>query len=299
MPLPAPGPVSRVAPTAKIPDDAPIAPPTRPGPLSGQHPNVSYAPPAMPTPPPGSLQAPVIPPTSPQRSPFASDHPPQARGASRTPVDSGSSFSAGPPSPPLGLIAVVLIVDLVLAGTGAFLLAKGLSTPAAAAAKATPTPAAPAPAPTQKSEAAPLPAAPSPAPAVEAPAADVVAEQVPASKVEKPAKDAKASARRPSTPTVATPSSGKKPSTESEINAKVMGSHTAFGHCREQAGEVHGNIEIAFRVQGDGHVANVSVVEDTTGSPTLGACLRDAIATWNVTPHNGAPLAFVRPFTYP
>jgi hypothetical protein len=86
----------------------------------------------MPTPPPGSLQAPVIPPTS-QRPPQAQRGPgPHARPA-HTPVDSGSSFSAPAPSSPLGLIAVVLIIDLVLAGAGAFLLAKGLSKPAAAA----------------------------------------------------------------------------------------------------------------------------------------------------------------------
>jgi hypothetical protein len=138
MPLPAPGPTSRVAPTAKIPDDAPLAPPTRPGPLSGQHPNVSYAPPAMPTPPPGSLQAPVIPPTSQRRGAPSNGYAAPPRAASRAPVDSGSSFSAPPPSTPLGLIAIVMIVDLALAGTGAFLLAKGLSKPAAAAVEAKP-----------------------------------------------------------------------------------------------------------------------------------------------------------------
>jgi hypothetical protein len=295
MPLPAPGPTSRVAPTAKIPDDAPLAPPTRPGPLSGQQPNVSYAPPAMPTPPPGSLQAPVIPHTS--------RRPPQPRAPVHEPMGSSSSFSA-PMHTPLGLIAVVLIVDLALAGAGAFLLAKGLSTPAAAAAKDAPAPAAPTP--EQKSEAPPSPAAPVPAEAPPAPPPPDVPAAAPP-KVEKPekatkpvkaTKPAKASARRPSA-TTSSADVSKPVSTESEINAKVMGSHTAFGHCREQAGEVHGDIQIAFRVLGDGHIGNASIVEDTTGSASLAACLRDTISTWNVTPHNGAPLSFVRPFTYP
>lgn len=293
MPVSPPGPTSRVAPTAKIPDDAPIAPPTRPGPLSGQHPNVSYAPPAMPTPPPGSLQHAAIPQTSQRRPQQHSGPGPQARAVSRAPIDSGSSFAA-PVHTPLGLIAIVLLVDLALAGTGAFLLAKGLSKPAKAAAKDAPAP--------QKSEAAPSPAAPAPAPTLQ-PAAPQEAAVVTPPANEEPAKPAPAkpepapaSARRPTAP--ATPPA-KTVSTEAEIATKVMGSRTAFGHCREQAGEVHGNIDIAFRVLGDGGVGNVSIVEDTTGSPTLAACLRDTIATWKVTPHNGAPLSFVRPFTYP
>lgn len=301
MPVSPPAP-ARVAPTAKIPDDAPIAPPTRPGPMSGQHPNVSYAPPAMPTPPPGSLQQASIPQTS-QRRPQLYDGPaPQPRALSRAPIDSGSSFAA-PMHTPLGLIAVVLLVDLALAGTGAFLLAKGLSKPETAATKGAPPPAA---APPQKSEAAPAPAAPADPPTTPTlPAAPPAAPQEatappapPEPATPAPAKPATgpASARRPAAP--ATPPS-KSVSTETEIATKVMGSRTAFGHCREQAGEVHGNIDIAFRVLGDGGVGNVSIVEDTTGSPTLAACLRDTIATWKVTPHNGAPLSFVRPFTYP
>jgi hypothetical protein len=74
----------------------------------------------MPIPPPGSPQAPG----------YAA--PPRA--VSRAPVDSGASFSSPPHGSPLGLIAIVLIVDLALAGTGAFLLAKGLSKPATTAA---------------------------------------------------------------------------------------------------------------------------------------------------------------------
>jgi len=290
MPAPAP---QKVAPTAKIPDDAPIAPPTRPGP-SAQHPNVSYAPPAMPTPAPGALQAPQVPPTSQGRP-----SPAPALAASRAPVDaSGSSFVA-PAQTPLGLIAIVMLVDLVLAGTGAFLLARGLSKPASAASKEEPKGEAP---PAKASEAAPPPAAPAPAPApatptppAPAPAApETAAAEPPPAKTEKPATtETPASARRPATP------AATKPSTETEIATKVMGSRIAFGQCREQAGEVHGNIEIAFRVLGDGSVSNVSVVEDTTGNPSLAPCLRDTIATWKVTPHNGAPLSFVRPFNYP
>jgi hypothetical protein len=90
---------------------------------------------------PGEPQAPAIPHTS-QRRPQPSA--PPARAPVHAPVDSGSSFSA-PAHTPLGLIALVLIVGLALAGTGAFLLAKGLSTPAAAAAQDAPASATPPP----------------------------------------------------------------------------------------------------------------------------------------------------------
>lgn len=259
----------------------------------------------MPTPPPGSLQQAAIPPTSQRRPPQHGGPAPHVRAVSRAPVDSGSSFAA-PMHTPLGLIAIVLLLDLVLAGTGAFLLAKGLSKPTKAATSDTPGP-------PQKSEAAPSPAAPAPTPTQSAspttptPQPPLPAEQQAAAPpaTTEPAKPAPAkpepapaSARRPNAPAT-TPAKSTKPSTEAEIATKVMGSRTAFGNCRDQAGEVHGNIDIAFRVLGDGAIGNVSVVEDTTGSATLAACLRDTIATWKVTPHNGAPLSFVRPFTYP
>lgn len=128
---PAPGPVSRVAPTAKIPDDAPLAPPTRPGPSGVHSPHVSYAPPAMPTPPPGSLQAPPQLQSPASIAPTVQRQPPRAASVApppRAPMASNASMDfAPPPHRPLGLIAFVLILDLALAGSGAFLLLKGLS----------------------------------------------------------------------------------------------------------------------------------------------------------------------------
>lgn len=135
MPFPGPSPQAHgrpaLAPTGKIPDDAPIAPPTRPpGPVYGQH--VSYAPPAMPyapTPSPGMLDQVPIPqtPVTVQRHPTPSRAPSSAAPAP-APLASNASMSyVAPPSAPLGLIAFVLFIDLALAGSGAFLLAKGLS----------------------------------------------------------------------------------------------------------------------------------------------------------------------------
>jgi hypothetical protein len=175
----------RLAPTAKIPDDAPLAPPTRPvaaiSPIAG----VNYSPPSMPpqaapglapagqaglttrpgghsAPPRVSTEQPVSRPIeqygAPHRKPSREfdSATPTAQGKRQTPqpmpatappsdprraaiedgprrrpqVSSASvSFSAPAAHRPLGLIALVLFIDLGLAGAGAFLLAKGLEKP--------------------------------------------------------------------------------------------------------------------------------------------------------------------------
>src|SRR5262245_47988776 len=163
----------RLAPTAKIHDDAPYPAQATTGARSAaaQGP-VSYAPPSIPppamaTPPPGSIvrgsepppsqfgptpaaQRSYVPPTHPQTS---QNRPASAAPASRPPtsnpptsqnrpvspvsappraapqVSSASGSIAVPPQRPMGLIVLVLLVDLGLAATGSVLLAKGLATP--------------------------------------------------------------------------------------------------------------------------------------------------------------------------
>lgn len=317
--MPGPGPTSRVAPTAKIPDDAPIAPPTRPGP-SAAHPHVSYAPPAMPTPPPGTLSAPL---PSPYQAP-PSQPPAMHRPPPRAPMASNPSLSFdAPPTRPLGLIALVLIIDLGLAASGAFLLAKGLSTssakpgatpePTRAAPAPAPAPPPPAAAPVQKSEApAPMPEPIAKAPPPSPPAA--VAR--PARKSPEPRRTTSATSPAKNTKPAAEPAPGAGPvtspsalgattagptvvSTKAEVDAKASASRAAFQGCREAAPGAQGTIEVAFRVLADGHVANVAVVENTTGNGELARCLERTISSWKVSPHDGAPLSFVRPFSYP
>jgi len=230
------------------------------------------------------------------------------------------SFDA-PPTRPLGLIALVLIIDLGLAASGAFLLAKGLSTsPAKTGAPPEPTRTAPAPAPAppppaaapvQKSEApAPVPAPIAEAPAPAAPAAVArPARKSPeprrTTSAPAPAKKTKTAEPAPSAGPVTSPSAiGAAPaaparSTQAEIDAQARASRAAFRSCHEAAPDAQGAIEVAFRVLADGRVSNVAVVDNTTGNGELARCLERTISSWKVSPHDGAPLSFVRPFSYP
>ncbi len=361
MPQPAP---SRVAPTAKIPDDAPLAAPTRqPGPVSGPH--VSYAPPAMP--PPSSLQH--APTAMAGQSPYAGSHGqygpvaqtaptlqrpvqrlseaiPSGRGSHGGIDASSPSMSFAEPSRPLGLIAIVMLVDLVLAGTGSFMLAKGLSKREAspptgeraqgsAAPIATPV-TVDAPAGSPDAEAGVGSAEPAGSDAevasVDAGTASPTGEDPgtspkpaagtndgsagtgdtptkpstkpgtkPSTKPTKPATKPTKPTTKPSGP-VTSPSggsTGEPVSTQAEISALAQRSHTAFENCRRDAGPVHGDIEVAFSVMGNGSISDVSVRQNSTNNTELARCLLMRIKKWKVTPHGGAPLPFVRPFNYP
>ncbi|HEY2733865.1 MAG TPA: zinc ribbon domain-containing protein, partial [Polyangiales bacterium] len=99
----------RVAPTAKISDDAPYPQVATPRPIS-QPPMVR-----APTPAP-------VPPAQGSQPPRAATHP--AASHART---AQLEESIRVPRRPMGLIVLVIIIDLALAGAGAFLLAKGLA----------------------------------------------------------------------------------------------------------------------------------------------------------------------------
>ncbi|NVB82138.1 MAG: hypothetical protein HOV81_27400 [Kofleriaceae bacterium] len=181
----------KTAPTAKILDDASYPPTGQPGPASIPpssygHGPATIPPPAMPTPAPGSMVTPYgsIPPTSdpsrhisrpPDVSRHASIAPSQQRpnvsapDVSRAPAVSASRAVSGdsialPPSRPIALIAIVLVVDLGLAAAGAVMLAKGLSKSEAKVEDKAPL----------KTE-APMPAPEAPAAAVVAPPAEAPA----------------------------------------------------------------------------------------------------------------------------
>jgi TonB family protein len=273
---------------------------------------------------------------------------PASRGSQKQ-IDVSGSMSFVPPSRPLGLIAIVLLVDLVLAGSGAFMLAKGLSKSEAASASpnaisgsdAASAPSATAPTATPDAAAAPEPVAagsgdsappagsgsqtavqngsgdPADKP-VDKPV-DKSAEKPadkPVDKPDKPADKSKTKTKTggktksttkssgpvtsPSGP-VTSPSgpSGGGESVESQIEALAKRSEAAFDNCRRSAGPVHGDLEVAFRVMGDGTVSNVSVVKNSTSNTELARCLLTKIQKWKVAPHGGAPMSFVRPFNYP
>ncbi|MGE5185688.1 MAG: zinc-ribbon domain-containing protein, partial [Acidobacteriota bacterium] len=143
----------RVAPTVKVSDDArfptPVPAPARSFgmhdslvPTSPRHP--SLPPTANPSLPPTPYQS--IPPTA-QRPQSSVPYPrAQSPALSNPPAMSDPALSMPVVRRPWGLISVVLVIDLALAGTGGLLLAKGLS--AKSASSPSPTPAtAPAPAP--------------------------------------------------------------------------------------------------------------------------------------------------------
>lgn len=274
-------------------------------------------------------------PTAPEGSPGTVQRP---SGPQRTPMASNPSmsFSAAPPSRPLGLIAIVLVVDLGLAGAGAFMLAKGLAKPKPAEktpdkkSEAAPPPTPP-PADTAAVTATPAPtaqaSAEAPAPAEAPPVAGTTAAAATPAAAATSSSAASAARTRgarstttapsgagpvtsPSGP-VTSPSGGvpvtsvptetqpqPKLSTEAEIGALVNRSKASFERCRADQ-PIAGSIDVAFHVNPDGSIANAAAVENTTGNAELAACLVRIIAGWRVSPFQGNPMSFVRPFTYP
>lgn len=371
----------RLAPTTKIPDDAPFAPPTRQvapiTPVAG----VSYSPPSMPPQNVGGLAPPqqaglttrpgghAAPPRTgdhanvrpsgdyqpvrpsglaPGRQSFDSITPTGRQERMPMPLPSGQrslsnapmasnpsmSFSAAPHRP-LGLIAIVLVFDLGLAGAGAFLLAKGmskpkaektekapdkkseLSTPAPAAAAVAPAPAtavvAAPPATAASITAGPMvaPAAPDAA-RVETTATAAARSKTPRSPttapaatapsgpVTSPSATASAAPPRPTVPGVGTPEATtvQPLSTAAQIDTLANQSTMAFERCRGDQAPT-GAITVAFNVQPDGTVTNHQTVANTTGNSELGACLARVIGGWRVSPFQGNTMSFMRPFNYP
>jgi hypothetical protein len=269
----------RVAPTAKIPDDAPfqtpaytsVAPNTyTPGPIS-------YAPPSMPPRLPSS--PPVTPP--PARVPEA-------------------SLSMAVPRRRTGLIATVVMIDLALAGAGGLLLAKGLEPPTAPTA---PSPA-PAPAPPAPSPSSPPPLQPagSAADGAIGSALDhIAATTPPAPTPPAPAPTQHVAAKKPAPPAPIDPyDMSHALANEVELAASRAGPD--FEQCldaalREKA--IHGAIHVSFIVAADGRVATPKVAQNTTGSSALATCLTTIISTWTFATHPAHATSFVRPFSYP
>jgi hypothetical protein len=94
------------------------------------------------------------------------------------------------------------------------------------------------------------------------------------------------------------PYGAEQVSPQVEIDRLAARSKGAFDRCRQDAGAIHGGITIAFRVLADGRIGNAVAVENTTGDAQLASCLVATIGTWRVSPHDGAPLSFMRSFQY-
>jgi hypothetical protein len=287
----------------------------------------------MQTPPPGSLKMPTPAPGSLSfaATPREGDPLPTSQRPPVTATTDASRSFVVPPSRPIGLMVLVLLVDLALAGAGAVLLGKGLSEkkPATKPAQKTqrerapqedaptnvdvPSNAAAASVTAASGAAASDAAANSAGPNVEARASNIetssgakVAAAAPKPSQAKAAPKSKAAEAPPPTtpaaPTPApTPAAPAQPSFDTQLERATANSKPAFDRCALDAGSPHGTVRVAFRVLEDGSVANAFPVEDSTGSPTLGQCLAQTITTWRFTsdPARRAPINSLRAFNYP
>ncbi len=281
--------VSRVAPTAKIPDDAPfpagpMGPPSQP-----PHNNYQAGPASIP--PQNNHASGYI---APQYGTGPASIPPRApvehRPASIPPQNQHApSISMPVPAQPRwGLIAFLLILDLGLAGAGGFLLWKGL-------AKAeTPPP----PVEDKRAVAPPAPRAevtPAPPPPNLAASVNAIAQEEPATVAPAPPKKAapvaKAKASRPEDPY------DPKASLAAEIELAASRSRDAFAACRA-GGDLHGRIDVQFTVQTDGSVQGVKVTQNTTHDDRVATCIMATIRPWSFASHPANPTDIVRPFIY-
>ncbi len=296
----------RVAPTLKVSDDAPFPTPAPPPARSfGMHDSLVPTSPRQPSIPPTAN--PSIPPTPYQSIPPTAQRPQssmpypraQSPALSNPPAMSDPALSLPVVHRPWGLISLVLVIDLALAGTGGLLLAKGLS--AKSSSPSPPPSPAPAAAPAPAAVPAPAPAAvpaPAPAPATGSAAAPPAPPPPPT----KP--DPKAAAKRHVTHTATRVGASKldpqDPSDdlENEIDLAASRSRAELDRCHTAAGAVHGAIRIAFEVLPDGHVTHAAAVENTTGSTQLADCLSAAVGRWAFAVHPAQPTDFVRPFSY-
>jgi hypothetical protein len=317
----------RLAPTAKIPDDAPF--PQSIPPNTYVAPNYQSSPPSMPPRMPSSgpqiapsgqqLQSvqPSIPPNNIPTSSLYGRAPTPSPSISRANTAEPERPRTSPgfaepsmsmpamPKPRVGLIIAVLVLDLGLATAGALMLGKGLSK-SDAPAKPAPTGdgsahvEAPPPAPGSAAVVAPAPA-PSGLPA-NLPIAQLAGSDLgsdagsaqPKKKATPPKKDAvKAKKDAPLDPERAL---------ASEIDLQAQRSKPELDRCYDDAGgasAVHGTVEIAFRVLPDGRVSNVVAVDNQTGSIQLANCLTGTLAHWSFATHPAKAADFMRPFTYP
>lgn len=274
---------SRVAPTAKIPDDAPFpahygsqAPytpppqypasipyqtgpasiPPRPASISPQ--NYHSGPASIPPQngpasiPPGAYQTPASIPPNTYQAP-ASIPPTNATYRRAQAAHEPSMSMPVVARPRWGVIILVLLLDAGLAAAGAIMLQKGLAKPDPIEA--------PEPAPAPGSAAPPKAAVqPAPSPAVAANIA-AIAEKVPdpdpkvddtKGSAAKPVATKKPPATKPG-PTPQDPYDNDK-GLRAEIELAAARSKDDFDRCRDDAGDVHGRIDIGFTVEPDGRV---------------------------------------------
>jgi hypothetical protein len=325
--------VSRVAPTAKISDDATFPPQRYPTPVPAQNyasgpasipPNTYQAPPGPASIPPNTYRAPQgpasIPPASippntyqapasipPTNSPASI--PPntyQARPASIPPTNAGYAPREPSMSMPIvpqarwGLIVFVLLLDIGLAAAGAVMLQKGLAKP-------DPAPASDgsAHATTTTTQAAPPPAVTAPAPSPDVSASIATVANAAKPDAAKPDAAKSEPAKPEPVPVVQAKKSPPPREIKNELGAEIelaaARSRGDFDKCYDDASpDIHlkGRIDITFTVLPDGRTDNPHVVQNDTGSQQLASCLGATIARWAFASRPAKPVLITRPFIY-
>ncbi len=112
-------------------------------------------------------------------------------------------------------------------------------------------------------------------------------------------------ARRASSTTVEAPrpAPDREPSPTAEepmdmdtYSRRVRGLVTVFYAAQAQRcfpESARGTVTVRFTIQPDGRVSEPSVVQDSTGDPSVGRCLLRQVSSWHLTPPpNGRPTAF-------
>jgi hypothetical protein len=202
--------------------------------------------------------------------------------------------------PRWGLIILVLLLDVGLAAAGAVMLQKGLAKPEPVEAPPAPTGSATPIAP--KASVAPI-TAPTASPTVAASIAAVASGSGNGS-ANSDATPAKADPKKPA---ASKPKPGPSPqdpyeagnNLRAEIELSVARSKEDINNCRDAAGpDLHGRIDIGFRVQLDGRVDTLKILANTTHIAPLATCLETVISHWTFASHPAQPSDFVRPFIY-
>ncbi len=198
--------------------------------------------------------------------------------------------------PRWGLIIMILLFDAGLATAGAIMLQRGLAKPDAVA---------PPPSPKQ-AQAAAVDDAPKP---VEAPKPKDVSASILAAANGSGSAAGSASAPPVKPKVVAKSKSGPEdpysdapaktnPPLAAEVELSIARSRGELDRCRDDAGDIHGRIDIGFTVLPTGAVDDLKIQSNTTGSQVLATCLVGVLTHWAFAARPATGTHFVRPFIY-
>lgn len=290
---------SKVAPTAKISDDARY-PQFTSNPPPADMPRTPSRPPEMPRPTPIPSSAPMPRTVSkpPSMPPPPMNAPEPVRPPKPMPHASSAAITTAPPGRrKWGLVFAILIVDIGFAIGGGAMLAAGMKSEEAPVA-----PVAPPVAPVKATEIVP------PTPKIEigkTTIAKPAAKKPPPLVAKKP--DGLAGIGVPAPPPPAADVAADDHNAEISEAIDIKSNHAAnvFSRCYSQATKplppeapLKGRIMIAFAVTPAGKVDRVRTAENQTGSDQLAGCLSTEIASWTFTDHPSESIEITKIFAF-